>query len=206
MKPIFYISLNAIVLGALLCTACTAESDVWYHIPHSYKRLVPYQENENFYFIDETGKLVALTVDIENWWEFISTDADLQQYQERRVINLQSENDSHNISISMFGLQGYPTDFLPVIIHWGNHRMAEISYDGAGIPGNFSNGLKEQKVHDSLMIGGQMYHEVVQNMQRVLSDKQLQLYDTVQCCYNKVYGILQITENGVVFLERRPNP
>lgn len=193
-----------IVICAVLFASCGKSMD-YYYLTDAIKAVVPYQLGDSERFINGNGDVVTLTVkSIEDEW-YCETEGAFVEWGacfQYRDVRLLSEDGRDGISL-WIGEWDWPYEHQPKIrlTFYPFNKQVTIQFD---LSGNFAETRDSIKIYDSILIGGQMYYDVVRT-QNLLYDYYLGDYlDPLQCYYNKPYGVLQIKENEKVLLERLP--
>lgn len=187
------------ILCAVLFASCTAfvdRYDEYYYLSESVRQMVPYQLGEEVRFTDETGSQIMLTVEKREdyWWKF--SERELESWFQYRNIKLQSSNSQHGIDLKLEEWHFIFTHAPRISLAFQPlGKTMVIDFD---LEGHFTIPQK-----DSIMIGGWMYYDVAET-QMVYDGLNNDKKDTLQCYYNKPYGVLQVKENDRIVLERIP--
>lgn len=187
-----------LIVCATLFASCGKHTE-YYYLSDTVKQLVPYQLGTTERFTDENGNTLALTVESikDDWWSISEHPPVITELHfQCRNIKLQSENGSDGIDLTISAWdQDIDLTFRPC------GKQVTIGFDASG---NLFARLGDSiTVYDSILIGGQMYYDVVRTQKLHYYSGCYQL-GPLQCYYNKPYGILQVKENDKVILERLP--
>ncbi|MDE6493571.1 MAG: hypothetical protein K2O66_02540 [Bacteroidales bacterium] len=160
------------------------------------KDMVPYQRGESYRFVDGKDDTITLKVScIEDGW-----DTDLggirETWEQYRDVDMASE---YNDVVLHFGIAGsiYGGNLnwrrLHVVVR-STGISATMIYDMSGRFLRDTDSYWYQHVHDSLLLGDQMYYNVAERVKP----------DSYKVYYNKAYGVLQVQTNDKIILQRIP--
>lgn len=147
------------------------------------KQMIPYKKGQKVCFTDAQGDTILFTTtDITTDWDWDET-AVIKFWIERYKVKLQSES-GEQINLYMKSIEVDYGDDCEIVISIKNSYF-NLPFDCTGKFYPRANYDGQWRVYDSLSINDRIYYDVVEE-----NHKNGQLY------YNKIYGILQLKQNG----------
>lgn len=166
-----------------------------YHLNAVSKQMIPYQLGNKVFFINEEGDSVALMVaNVKDKWD-IEDEAFSEVRVQYRHVELVSENDKYQFIFQTYAESpNYLNRLFRIYLEKPYNFDLQTSYDAKG-------NVLSRVVLDSLSMDDKIYYDVAE-FNKTYGNGTVQ--HTMQCRYNKEYGLLQLKIDGKTHLQRIP--